>query len=259
MALRAAFFRDDYLQWLKNFRYDPTQVQIRNDGGKLDIRLSGPWREVIMWEVPLLAVISELVHRYRSPEASVDQALAHLEVKLDDFRAMTDGLDLSAFRLMDFGTRRRFSRDVQQAIVERLKLEPWFIGTSNYDLARRLSLTPMGTQAHEWFQAHQQISPDLANSQIAALQAWLDEYPDMLGIALTDCITMDAFLRDFGPEFAGRYQGCATTREIRCSGARKLSRTTSSLASIRSAKRLSSLITSISRKRLSSIATSRTA
>ncbi|WP_076736493.1 nicotinate phosphoribosyltransferase [Cronobacter sakazakii] len=201
------FFRDDYLQWLKNFRYDPTQVQIRNDGGKLDIRLSGPWREVIMWEVPLLAVISELVHRYRSPEASVDQALAHLEVKLDDFRAMTGGLDLSAFRLMDFGTRRRFSRDVQQAIVERLKLEPWFIGTSNYDLARRLSLTPMGTQAHEWFQAHQQISPDLANSQIAALQAWLDEYPDMLGIALTDCITMDAFLRDFGPEFAGRYQG----------------------------------------------------
>ena len=65
----------------------------------------------------------------------------------------------------------------------------------------------MGTQAHEWFQAHQQISPVLANSQRAALQAWLDEYPDQLGIALTDCITMDAFLRDFGPEFATRYQG----------------------------------------------------
>jgi nicotinate phosphoribosyltransferase len=57
----------------------------------------------------------------------------------------------------------------------------------------------MGTQAHEWFQAHQQISPDLA-SQRAALAAWLEEYPS--GYALTDCITMDAFLRDFGPEFA---------------------------------------------------------
>lgn len=65
----------------------------------------------------------------------------------------------------------------------------------------------MGTQAHEWFQAHQQISPDLANSQRAALAAWLEEYPDQLGIALTDCITMDAFLRDFGVEFASRYQG----------------------------------------------------
>ena len=59
----------------------------------------------------------------------------------------------------------------------------------------------------EWFQAHQQISPDLANSQRAALAAWLEEYPDQLGIALTDCITMDAFLRDFGVEFASRYQG----------------------------------------------------
>lgn len=201
------FFKEDYLQWLRNFRYDPSQVKISNDNGKLHIRLEGPWREVIMWEVPLLAVISELVHRFRSPEASVELALTTLEQKLVDFARLTDSLDLSRFRLMDFGTRRRFSREVQQAIVERLQQEPWFVGTSNYDLARRLNLTPMGTQAHEWFQAHQQISPELATSQRAALAAWLDEYPDQLGIALTDCITMDAFLRDFGPEFATAYQG----------------------------------------------------
>ncbi|EHM47142.1 nicotinate phosphoribosyltransferase [Yokenella regensburgei ATCC 43003] len=201
------FFKQDYLDWLRDFRYDPRQVSIRNDNGKLNIRLSGPWREVIMWEVPLLAVISELVHRYRSPEVGVAQALETLEQKLVSFKVMTQGLDMSAFRLMDFGTRRRFSREVQQAIVQRLQQEPWFVGTSNYDLARRLSLTPMGTQAHEWFQAHQQISPDLATSQRAALAAWLDEYPEHLGIALTDCITMDAFLRDFGPEFAHHYKG----------------------------------------------------
>lgn len=201
------FFKEDYLEWLREFRYNPQQVTVTNDNGKLNIRLEGPWREVIMWEVPLLAVISELVHRYRSPEASVQIALDHLEHKLADFAHLTAGMDMSGFRLMDFGTRRRFSREVQQAIVERLQQEPWFIGTSNYDLARRLSLTPMGTQAHEWFQAHQQISPDLATSQRVALAAWLDEYPDQLGIALTDCITMDAFLRDFGPEFAERYQG----------------------------------------------------
>jgi nicotinate phosphoribosyltransferase len=201
------FFKDDYLAWLRDFRYDPSQVEIHNQNGKLDIRLQGPWREVIMWEVPLLAVISEVVHRYRSPEITVSMALDHLENKLRDFSQLTESLDMSQFRLMDFGTRRRFSREVQQAIVERLQQEPWFIGTSNYDLARRLQLTPMGTQAHEWFQAHQQISPDLANSQRAALQAWLDEYPDRLGIALTDCITMDAFLRDFGHEFATQYQG----------------------------------------------------
>lgn len=201
------FFKADYLNWLRDFRYKPEQVTVLNDNGKLDIRLEGPWREVIMWEVPLLAVISELAHRYRSPETGLEQAVAALENKLAAFSTLTEGLDMSRFRLMDFGTRRRFSRDVQEAIVKRLQQEPWFVGTSNYDLARRLSLTPMGTQAHEWFQAHQQISPDLANSQRAALAAWLEEYPNQLGIALTDCITMDAFLRDFGPEFAERYQG----------------------------------------------------
>ena len=201
------FFKADYLNWLRDFRYKPEQVTVTNENGKLDIRLEGPWREVIMWEVPLLAVISELAHRYRSPETGVEQAVASLENKLEAFSTLTEGLDISRFRLMDFGTRRRFSRGVQQAIVERLQQEPWFVGTSNYDLARRLNLTPMGTQAHEWFQAHQQISPDLANSQRAALAAWLEEYPNQLGIALTDCITMDAFLRDFGPEFAERYQG----------------------------------------------------
>ncbi|HGG8842800.1 TPA: nicotinate phosphoribosyltransferase [Enterobacter soli] len=201
------FFKADYLNWLRDFRYNPAQVTVTNDNGKLNIRLEGPWREVIMWEVPLLAVISELAHRYRSPETGVEQAVASLENKLVEFSQLTEGLDMSRFRLMDFGTRRRFSREVQQAIVKRLQQESWFVGTSNYDLARRLNLTPMGTQAHEWFQAHQQISPDLATSQRAALAAWLEEYPDQLGIALTDCITMDAFLRDFGPEFATRYQG----------------------------------------------------
>lgn len=202
------FFREDYLNWLREFRYDPQQVQIEDHAGKLHIRIAGPWREVIMWEVPLLAVISEVVHRHRSPEVTSEMAVAHLRSKLEHFKTMSADVDISRFKLMDFGTRRRFSQSVQQAIVSTLKDEfPYLVGTSNYDLAHQLALAPVGTQAHEWFQAHQQISPVLANSQRAALQAWLDEYPDQLGIALTDCITMDAFLRDFGPQFAQRYQG----------------------------------------------------
>jgi len=202
------FFRQDYLNWLREFRYDPQQVNIDNRDGRLQIRIAGPWREVIMWEVPLLAVISEVVHRHRSPEVTPAQAVAHLRSKLAQFKALAGDLDISRFKLMDFGTRRRFSQGVQQAIVSTLKAEfPYLVGTSNYDLAHQLDLAPVGTQAHEWFQAHQQISPVLANSQRAALQAWLDEYPNQLGIALTDCITMDAFLRDFSPQFAQRYQG----------------------------------------------------
>ena len=202
------FFQQDYLDWLRQFRFDASQVEVRDDHGHLRIQIRGPWREVILWEVPLLALISEVVHRHRTPESGAEQAVAHLQQKLVHFREQVGDLDMSRFQLMDFGTRRRYSRAVQEAIVSTLKNEfPWLLGTSNYDLARRLQLNPVGTQAHEWFQAHQQISPVLANSQRAALQSWLDEYDNQLGIALTDCITMDAFLRDFGPGFAHRYQG----------------------------------------------------
>lgn len=202
------FFKADYLSWLRTFRYDPRQVSVRNHHGKLDIRISGPWREVIMWEVPLLALISEVVHRHRSPLVTPQMAVDKLKSKLVQFADLTADLDMSRFRLMDFGTRRRFSHDVQLAIVSTLKQDfPWLVGSSNYEVARQLGIAPVGTQAHEWFQAHQQISPVLANSQRAALQAWLEEYPEQLGIALTDCITMDAFLRDFGRGFATAYQG----------------------------------------------------
>ncbi|NMP27083.1 nicotinate phosphoribosyltransferase [Rahnella sp. SAP-1] len=202
------FFSQDYLQWLRGFRYNPQHVEVTDLGGQLHIRIAGPWREVIMWEVPLLAVISEVVHRRRSPDATVEMAVAQLRHNLQQFSKNSANLDMSGFKLMDFGTRRRFSASVQHAIVSTLKDEfPYLVGTSNYDLAHQLQLNPVGTQAHEWFQAHQQLSPVLANSQRAALQAWLDEYPDQLGIALTDCITMDAFLRDFGSKFASAYQG----------------------------------------------------
>ncbi len=203
------FFQSDYLEWLKSFRFDPSQVQVTNDKGRLKIRITGLWYQTILWEVPLLAVISETIHRNRTPDIGVEQAVSYLREKLTRFRHDYADIDLSQFKLSDFGTRRRYTKDVQHAIVSVLQQEfsPYLIGTSNYDLAHRLNLPPIGTQAHEWFQAFQQISPVLANSQRAALQGWLDEYPDQLGIALTDCITMDAFLRDFGTYFATQYEG----------------------------------------------------
>lgn len=208
---RLPFFQEDYLTWLKSFRFNPEQVVVSTtDEGQLAIRISGPWREVIMWEVPLLALVSEIIQKDRHPNIYPSDAVQQLKKLLNVFYQQADEhqLDLSNFKLMDFGTRRRFSYDVQSAIVSMLKQEfPYLVGTSNYKLAHELDLAPVGTQAHEWFQAHQQISPELANSQREALQSWLDEYPNHLGVALTDCITMDAFLRDFDANFANRYQG----------------------------------------------------
>lgn len=114
----------------------------------------------------------------------------------------------------------------------------------------------MGTQAHEWFRAHQQISPDLANSQQAALAARLEEYPDQLGIALTDCITMDAFLRDFGVEPPVAIRACAMTLATRLNGVKKPLHIMKSWELIHRVKRWFSLTIWIYAKRLSYTATS---
>ncbi|KFA59810.1 nicotinate phosphoribosyltransferase [Gilliamella sp. wkB18] len=203
-----SFFKSDYLNWLKKWRFNSDLLTIKNENGVLSITIEGKWLDVILWEVPLLAVISEIVHKDRSPNIGVPEALARLKDKLALFNEKTANMDMSGFNLMDFGTRRRYSFAVQEAVVSYLKTHfNHFHSTSNYLLAYRLGLTPVGTQAHEWFQAHQRLSTNLQDCQRNALQVWLDEYPNNLGVALTDCITMDAFLRDFNLHFASHYQG----------------------------------------------------
>ncbi|CAJ1033412.1 Nicotinate phosphoribosyltransferase (NAPRTase) N-terminal domain/Nicotinate phosphoribosyltransferase (NAPRTase) family, putative [Leishmania lindenbergi] len=218
------FFKKDYLEYLRGYRYKPEQVHIRavprmltcenefgEDGSDLAVTVEGPWVETILWEIPLLAIISEVTQQSRHPRIGPAEALVTLHEKLDLFFANHTEAELATFKVTDFGTRRRCSQAVQEVVVRALKDDtrfgPHLIGTSNYDLARRLGLPPVGTQAHEWFQAFQQLSPELRHFQIMAMDYWLQEYPQCLGIALTDCITMDAFLSDFDTRLANAYQG----------------------------------------------------
>uniref|UniRef100_UPI000F087811 nicotinate phosphoribosyltransferase n=1 Tax=Pseudomonas viridiflava TaxID=33069 RepID=UPI000F087811 len=83
-----------------------------------------------------------------------------------------------------------------------------FVGTSNIQLAREFNIRAVGTQAHEWFQAHQQLGPRLVDSQKAALDGWIKEYRGDPGLTLADCINQDAFLRDFDSYYAKLFDGC---------------------------------------------------
>ncbi|QCI21080.1 nicotinate phosphoribosyltransferase [Buchnera aphidicola (Hyperomyzus lactucae)] len=202
------FFKKEYLHWLRKFRYNISQVKINNYQGQLHIRISGLWKEVILWEVPILALISEVFHANFSPEITSKTAVRYLDNKLIKFFQHAKYVDLSRLKIVDFGTRRRFSYDVQYSIVKRLKETfPFLVGSSNYHIARILKLIPFGTQAHEWFQAHQQISSSLKKSQTMALKTWLNQYQNHLSIALTDSITMDSFLRDFNLYLTSAYTG----------------------------------------------------
>ncbi|CAL4323809.1 Nicotinate phosphoribosyltransferase [Buchnera aphidicola (Protaphis terricola)] len=202
------FFKKEYLHWLKSFRYNITQVNVNNYHGELHIRITGLWKEVILWEVPILSLISEIFHKSHYPNITPNIAVNYLNLKLKKFFQYTQNLDLSRLKIVDFGTRRRFSYDVQYSIIKRLKEKfPFLVGSSNYHISRLLKMPPIGTQAHEWFQAHQQISSNLKYSQSLALKIWLCQYKKYLNIALTDCITMDAFLRDFNLSLSQSYQG----------------------------------------------------
>ena len=199
------FFTPDYLDHLRRKPLDASLLKVFEQNGRINVRVEGPWQDVILWEIPVLAIISEMRNRFRYPQFGVSQALERLDQKIDKLERELSREEMSEFNLIDFGTRRRFSLAVQDAVVGRLKERlPAFRGTSNYLLAQKYRLPAVGTQAHEWFQAHQQLGFPLELSQRAALTSWLDEFTNHLGIALTDCITMDAFLRDFDFELASR-------------------------------------------------------
>ncbi len=203
------YMQPDFIRFLGLFRFDPRYVRVELEAGELVVYLRGPWLHVILFEVPLLAIISEVRNRVRYPHVTLEQAEARLDEKLEWLRAEASEQELAGFNLADFGTRRRFSFAVQARVVERLKTSfPGnFVGTSNLHLAHKLKLKPMGTMAHEWIMAHQQLGPRLIDSQSAALDCWAREYRGALGIAITDCITMDAFTADFDLYLAKLFDG----------------------------------------------------
>ncbi|MDA0424880.1 nicotinate phosphoribosyltransferase [Stutzerimonas frequens] len=207
---RIPYMQPDFIRFLGLFRFDLRYLRLLDvEDGELVIHLRGPWLHVILFEVPLLAIISEVRNRARYSQVSLTQARDRLDEKLAWLRSQAGEQELTTFTLADFGTRRRFSFAVQEMVVERLRCDfpGRFVGTSNVHLARTLDVKPMGTMAHEWIMAHQQLGPRLIDSQIAALDCWVREYRGALGIALTDCITMDAFLRDFDLYFAKLFDG----------------------------------------------------
>lgn len=196
-------YQTDYLDFLRDFSLNAEHVCVSIVDAQLAIRIEGKWTDVILWEVPLLAIICQLRCHDMYPESTSDQAIDQLKHKLRALSRVDDD-----FHFVDFGTRRRFSKDIHYNIVSYLVENcSHFAGTSNLWLAKLHNIPPVGTQAHEWFQAHQQLAGDLSDSQQLALHRWLQEYPDRLGIALTDCINMDAFLNDFNAHLSQKFTG----------------------------------------------------
>lgn len=198
--------------YLRMFRLFPNDVQISVVDGQLSIEAKGMWASVMRWEIIILAIVSEVRNRALHPDLTLDDVRMQLAKKVQSFYKMAEerNINLDRLSIADFGTRRRLSYDAQFAVVDYLNhaMKDHFVGTSNLHIARELGIKAIGTQAHEWYQAHQALPGfRLADHIKGSLQAWADEYRGSLGIALTDCISMDAFLKDFDFYFATLFQG----------------------------------------------------
>ena len=202
------FMKSDYVDLLGLFQLDDRFVDVspREDSpAEIDISIKGPWLHTILFEVPVLAIVSEVYNRNNVREPNFAEGRRRLQAKIE----LANGVKETDFRIADYGTRRRFSRIWHEEVIRTLKegLRAKFVGTSNVDLAMRERLTPLGTMAHEYLQACQAVGPRLIDSQHFAFEVWAKEYRGDLGIALSDVAGMDAFLRDFDLYFCKLFDG----------------------------------------------------
>ena len=199
------FLKPDFIEFLRIFQLNPAFVEIQVDN-TFELTIKGPWLHTILFEVPILAIISEVFYRNTQPKPDYDEGLKRLNDKIAFLKQQAS---VEGFKFTEFGTRRRFSKDWQAQIIHRLQQELHgnLIGTSNLFFAKQCGLKLIGTMAHEYLQACQSLGPRLVYSQRFALEKWAEEYRGELGIALSDVYGMDAFLRDFDLFFCKLFDG----------------------------------------------------
>jgi len=196
------FLTPVYLDYLASYRYDPDEVMVEQKKDVLILKITGPWYRTILWEVPLMAIISEIFFTVTQQKSVLRQE--RQKNNMEKARV----LGTNAVKFADFGTRRRFSAKNHEQLIKDLisHKNHTLIGTSNVHFAHKFNITPIGTLAHEWFMFHAVLHGyQMANP--AAQDAWVKVFHGDLGIALTDTYTTDVFLSTFDTFDAKLFDG----------------------------------------------------
>ena len=191
-----------YLDFLQGYVYDPSEVQITQEGSEIKVTIEGYWYRTILWEVPLMALISELFYKSNHLIHLNDEAIkSNTKSKIENYNKL-------GVSVLEFGTRRRHSYDVHYLVNETLKTygAESFMGTSNVHFAMLNNKRPLGTHAHEWFMFHAaQYGFKMAN--LISLEHWTQVYGGDLGIALTDTYTTNIFFSQFDKKYSKLFDG----------------------------------------------------
>ncbi|WP_050605134.1 nicotinate phosphoribosyltransferase [Ruegeria sp. 6PALISEP08] len=203
-------FRSDFMEWFENMRLPPYHLERKGD--QYELTFEGKWHEVMLWEIPALAVLMELrsravlndMRRF-ALQVLYARAMTRVWEKIEKLRSV-EGLTIA-----DFGTRRRHSFLWQdwcvQAMIEGLGAS--FTGTSNCLIAMRREVEAIGTNAHELpmvYSALADTDAELAQAPYDVLSDWHDEHDGNLRIILPDTYGTNGFL-DNAPDWLAGWTG----------------------------------------------------
>ncbi len=205
------WLKGSYVDFLRLWqpRYEDFSISTDDPCG-LKIEARGTWLNTSMYEIPVLAIVNECYYRM---QYNYNELLTSYKEKLDEKISWLESGKYSIGNFSEFGLRRRLSAEAQELAVKELCRRNFAdskcVGSSNVYLAKKLGVNPVGTMAHEWImcvgQGNHKHNP--AYSNWFALEAWIKEYGVLNGIALTDTITTECFLRDFQLTYATLFSG----------------------------------------------------
>lgn len=203
-------FRPDFMEWFEGLRLPPYHLEKRD--GQYELTFEGRWPEVMLWEIPALAVLMEMRSR------AVLEKQGKFELQVLYARAMTKLWEkitrlkaIDGLKIADFGTRRRHSFLWQDWAVQAMQegLEDKFTGTSNCLIAMRREVEAIGTNAHELPMVYAALSnseAELAQSPYRVLADWQEEHEGNLRIILPDTFGTEGFLKN-APDWLASWTG----------------------------------------------------
>ncbi|KQI73910.1 nicotinate phosphoribosyltransferase [Loktanella sp. 5RATIMAR09] len=200
-------FTPAFMEWFENLQLPPYHLEKKD--GQYELTFEGTWPEVMLWEIPALAVIMELRSR------AVLKDMGRFELQVLYARAMTKLWEkigqlrtIPDLRVADFGTRRRHSYLWQDWCVQAMMegLGDKFTGTSNCRIAMMREIEAIGTNAHELPMVYAALAASddaLRQSPYDVLADWQEEHDGNLRIILPDTFGTKGFLQGAPDWLAG--------------------------------------------------------
>ena len=189
-----------YWEWLKGFTFDFDKLYYWLEDNHLHIEVTDKLYKVTLYEVPILAIVSELMSR--------NQGMVNVSEAIDKLDSKINIANEHNLKFSEFGTRRRYSFSLHNLIVQRLKDKCPIncVGTSNVYFAMKYNMTPIGTFPHEWIMFHGAIW-GYQEANYLGMRDWVRTYDGNLGIFLMDTYTSKVGLRNMSLKYAKLFDG----------------------------------------------------